>query len=317
MSTGPAPSRPHRSEEAAHTALTERAGVVVLHPSADRLRPLTRWQPGAYPTVTAVVPARNEALNLPHVLPLLDQLVDEIVLVDGRSTDETVAVAQLLVADVRIVHQTGNGKGDALRAGFAVATGDIVVTVDADGSTCPTEIPAFVGLLLAGADYVKGSRFLHGGGSEDISTFRRIGNSFLVTLARLMHGGRYSDLCYGYNAFWRRCLDDLCLTGDGFEIETIMNVRALRAGLDVREVPSFERVRRHGESNLRAVSDGTRVLKALFRELWVPRARPRFRRPWRPSAAQPRGYLPPFAFRAVATGGAIGDELIVENRPEL
>jgi glycosyltransferase involved in cell wall biosynthesis len=317
MSTGPAPSRPHRSEEAAHTAPGERAAVVVLHPNADRLRALTRWQPGAYPTVTAVVPTRNEALNLPHVLPLLDQLVDEIVLVDGRSTDETVAVAEMLVADVRIVHQVGNGKGDALRAGFAVATGDIIVTVDADGSTCPTEIPAFIGLLLAGADYVKGSRFLHGGGSEDISVFRRIGNSFLVTLARLLHGGRYSDLCYGYNAFWRRCLDDLRLTGDGFEIETIMNVRALRAGLDVREVPSFERVRRHGESNLRAVSDGLRVLRALIRELSVPRARPRFRRPWRPSAARPRGYLPPFAFGAVAMGGAIGDELIVENRPEL
>lgn len=256
-------------------------------------------------------------MNLPHVLPLLDQLVDEIVLVDGSSTDDTVAVARLLVADIQVVHQVGTGKGDALRAGFAVATGDIVVTVDADGSTCPTEIPAFVGLLLAGADYVKGSRFLHGGGSEDISAFRRIGNSFLVSLARLMHGGRYSDLCYGYNAFWRRCLDDLRLTGDGFEIETIMNVRALRAGLDVREVPSYERRRRHGESNLRAVSDGLRVLRALVRELEVPRARPRFRRPWRRSAARPEAYLPAFAFRAVAPGGAIGDELIVENRPEL
>jgi glycosyltransferase involved in cell wall biosynthesis len=255
-------------------------------------------------------------MNLPHVLPLLDQLVDEIVLVDGSSTDDTVAVARLLVADVRIVHQTGTGKGDALRAGFAVATGDIVVTVDADGSTCPTEIPAFVGLLLAGADYVKGSRFLHGGGSEDISAFRRAGNSFLVALARLMHGGRYSDLCYGYNAFWRRCLDDLRLTGDGFEIETIMNVRALRAGLDVREVPSYERRRRHGESNLRAVSDGLRVLRALVRELGAPRARPRFRRPWRPTAIRPEAYLPPFAFRAVA-GGPMGAELIVENRPEL
>jgi hypothetical protein len=104
-----------------------------------------------------------------------------------------------------------------------------------------------------------------------MSTFRRLGNGGLVALTRALHGGRYSDLCYGYNAFWRHCLDDLRLTGDGFEIETIMNIRALRAGLDVREVPSFEKSRLHGQSNLRAVADGLRVLSAIFAELRFPR----------------------------------------------
>ncbi len=241
------------------------------HVSRVELVPAPTQVDPAYPTVTAVVPTRNEARNLPYVLPDLDRFVDEIVLVDGNSTDGTVEVARELVPEITIVGQPSTGKGDALRAGFAAATGDIIVMLDADGSTNPTEIPIFVGALLAGADFAKGTRFVHGAGSDDMSTFRRLGNGGLVALTRALHGGRYSDLCYGYNAFWRHCLDDLRLTGDGFEIETIMNIRALRAGLDVREVPSFEKSRLHGQSNLRAVADGLRVLSAIFAELRFPR----------------------------------------------
>lgn len=261
--------------------------VVADQTQSERLfRSRNGGAPRRHPTVTAVVPALNEAANLPHVLPELAVHVDEIVLVDGRSSDATVAVALMLVPGIRVVAQPGKGKGDALRAGFFAATGDIVVTFDADGSADPAEIPAFVGVLLAGADYAKGTRFVHGAGTEDMSLFRRLGNAGLVRLTRLLHGGRYSDLCYGYNAFWRRSLAELSLVGDGFEIETIMNIRALRAGLDVREVPSFERVRRHGQSNLRAVSDGFRVLMAIVCELRFPRAAPRFRRrSWRPVPA--------------------------------
>jgi glycosyltransferase involved in cell wall biosynthesis len=265
--------------------------------------------------VTAVVPARNEALNLPHVLPPLARLVDEVILVDGHSTDDTAAVARALVPGIRVILQGGSGKGDALRAGFALATGDIIVTIDADGSTCPSEIPAFIGVLLAGADYAKGTRFAQGAGSADLSLFRRVGNRVLVTLARLLHGGRFSDLCYGYNAFWTRCLEDLRLSGDGFEIETVMNVRALRSGLDVREVPSFERARRYGESNLNALFDGGRVLRALIRELGFKRRHPRVRMPWSPMrSSRDRDTPPPESVRLqLEPRGAIGPPLIVEK----
>ncbi len=138
--------------------------------------------------------------------------------------------------------------------------------LDADGSTDPGEIPSFVGALLAGADFAKGSRFAEGGGTADMSHLRRFGNWGFTTLVKVLFGGNYSDLCYGYNAFWRRVLPTLALDGDGFEIETIMNVRALRAGLRVAEVPSFEAERIHGESNLRTFPDGWRVLKAIGRE---------------------------------------------------
>jgi glycosyltransferase involved in cell wall biosynthesis len=216
--------------------------------------------------VSVVVPALNEAENLPHVLPRIPEWVDEVLLVDGHSTDSTAEVARKFCPRVRIVVQEGRGKGAALRSGFAAATGDIIVMLDADGSTDPAEIPAFIGPLLAGAHFVKGSRFIQGGGTSDMSVMRRLGNWTFVTFVQCFHGGRFSDLCYGYNAFWAHVLPLLALDGDGFEIETIMNVRALRAGLKVVEVPSFEAPRIHGVSRLRTIPDGWRVLKALWRE---------------------------------------------------
>lgn len=216
--------------------------------------------------VSVVIPALNEAPNLVHVLPRIPPWVHEVLLVDGHSSDATVAVARSLRPDIRIVPQEGYGKGAALRTGFAAASGAIIVMLDADGSTDPAEMPAFLDPLLAGADFVKGSRFLPGGGSADLTLHRRLGHQALLLLVRLIFGGHYSDLCYGYNAFWAAVLPRLNLDADGFEIETLMNVRALRAGLKVVESPSFETRRVHGQSHLRAIPDGWRVLKTILRE---------------------------------------------------
>jgi glycosyltransferase involved in cell wall biosynthesis len=218
------------------------------------------------PTVSVVIPTKNEAKNLPHVLPRVPHWVHEVLIVDGHSTDGTVEVARRLRSDVRIIQQTGKGKGDALRCGFAAATGDIIVMLDADGSTDPAEIPVFCAALRAGADFVKGSRFLQGGGTSDMEFHRKMGNLGFVLLVRMLFGGNFSDLCYGYSAFWRRVLPQLCIDCDGFEVETLMNVRALRAGLKIAEVPSFEAMRIYGTSNLRAIPDGLRVLRTIVTE---------------------------------------------------
>src|SRR5579871_2108700 len=90
-------------------------------------------------SVSVVIPALNEAANLPHVLTRIPTFVDEVVLVDGRSIDDTVEVARRLRPDIRVVVQDGHGKGNALACGFAAATGDIIVMLDADGSTDPDE----------------------------------------------------------------------------------------------------------------------------------------------------------------------------------
>ena len=218
------------------------------------------------PTVSVVIPARNEAANLPHVFSTLPRWVDEIIVVDGHSTDDTAAVTRALCPQAKVIAQSGIGKGDALRAGFAAATSDIIVTIDADGSTDGTEIIQFVGALLVGADFAKGSRFSGSGRSDDITGVRRCGNRMLNVLVNRMFGTQFTDLCYGYNAFWAHHLDTLQLNCAGFEIEALMNIRAAKAGLKIHEVPSHERRRIFGASNLNAFRDGWRVLKVIVRE---------------------------------------------------
>ena len=217
-------------------------------------------------TVSAVIPTLNEAANLPHVFARLPEIVDEVLVVDGHSTDDTIAVAHRLRPDVRVVVQGGSGKGNALRCGFEAARGDIIVMLDADGSTDPAEIPRFLAPLLAGADFAKGSRFAGGGASADITPIRRLGNSFLNGVVNVLFGTSYTDLCYGYNAFWARALSAINVDCDGFEVETLINVRVAKAGLKVVEVPSVERERLHGESKLNPVRDGLRVLRTIVRE---------------------------------------------------
>jgi glycosyltransferase involved in cell wall biosynthesis len=220
------------------------------------------------PSVSVVIPAKNEARNLSHVFASIPLWVDEVVLVDGGSVDDTVAVARELRPGVKIVEQQGRGKGDALQAGFAACKGDIIVMMDADGSTDGMEIPRFIAALVTGADFAKGSRFASGGDSDDITFTRHLGNRILSGLVNRLFGTRYTDLCYGYNAFWAQHLSKLELDCDGFEIETVMNVRAAKAGLRVQEVPSHEHSRLHGESNLHVTRDGIRIAKFILRE-WL------------------------------------------------
>ena len=264
---------------------------------AQQSRPAARPHPtrSPFPAVSVVVPARNEARNLEIVLPAIAAVrpaVHEIIVVDGNSTDGSLETARRVLPWVRTVSQTRKGKGNAMACGFAAATGDVIVMFDADGSADPAEIPAFVAALVAGADFAKGSRFTEGGGSDDITALRRTGNAGLNGTANALFGTSYTDLCYGYNAFWADLLPVLDLPatdlpapadgmiwGDGFEIETVLNCRVAAAGLKITEVPSVERLRVFGDSNLRTFADGTRVLRTLLAEYRRANRRSPVRRP--------------------------------------
>jgi glycosyltransferase involved in cell wall biosynthesis len=236
--------------------------------------------PDSATTTSIVIPTLNEARNLPAVVAALPAIDAQIVVVDGGSTDDTLAVAARLLPEALIIQQTRRGKGNALACAFEVCTGDVIVMIDADGSTDPCEIPAFLAAIEAGADFAKGSRFREGGHSDDITPIRRLGNLFLNTLVNLLFGSRFTDLCYGFNAFRRELLPVMNLPrsdapapangariwGDGFEIETLINVRVARSRCTVVEVPSIEKPRMYGESNLDAVQDGLRVLRTIARE---------------------------------------------------
>src|SRR5918992_2535433 len=214
--------------------------------------------------VSVVIPSKNEARTIGWVLERLPDFVSEVIVVDA-STDDTVAVAKATRPDVRIVGQERPGKGAALRAGFAAASGEFVVMLDADGSMDPAEIGRFIDRLQNDCDFVKGSRFAFGGGTTDMGFVRRIGNAALRSLVNVLYGQDFTDLCYGFCAFRRGGLGSLELKADGFEIETEIVVRATKAGLRIGEVPSFEAPRRHGDSNLNTWRDGRRVLQTLLR----------------------------------------------------
>jgi glycosyltransferase involved in cell wall biosynthesis len=218
------------------------------------------------PTVSVVIPTLNEAGNLPYVLNTVPRWVDEVIIVDGRSLDDTARVAKVLRPDARIVHETRAGKGAALRAGLDAARGEILVIMDADGSMDGADIELFRDQLLGGADYVKGSRFMDGGGSTDITRLRRFGDAGICGLIRVFFGARYTDGTYGFKALWARKLDAVRPDTDGFEVELLLDIRAHRAGLRIAEVPCFETNRIHGASNLNALSDGLRCLRVILKE---------------------------------------------------
>lgn len=174
------------------------------------------------PRITALVCALNEEANLRHVLPKIPDWVDEVLLIDGHSADRTVDVAKDLWPDIKILYQPGRGKGDALKHGIKNAVGDIIVTLDADGSTDPAEMSKFIEPLLDGYDFAKGSRFLNG--RPEIPPHRRFGNWLLITTANILHGTKYTDICSGYNAFWKKAMEKAGLSSDGFQIICAANV---------------------------------------------------------------------------------------------
>jgi glycosyltransferase involved in cell wall biosynthesis len=227
------------------------------------------WQigEGTAPRISVLICTMNEAANLPHVLPYIPDWVSEVVLVDGHSGDDTVATAQRLRPGVRCFYQPGRGKGDALRYGLAQATGDIVVTLDADGATDPEEMPRFVRPLLSGCDFVKGSRFALGV-PEGKARHRILGNLVITATFNILFRRRYTDLCSGYNAFWREPVAGALSswTEDGFENEPFINARVARRGLRVREVGYLERARLSGEVKERSWRQGVKAIKSILRE---------------------------------------------------
>lgn len=261
------PSAGHRRGERVvdrHRSPTRSRSTTLVRPSVVGAAP-GRTTRRADPAVSVVIPTLNEATNLPHVLPLVSERY-EVLIVDGGSVDDTVAVARRLRPDATVLRQPGRGKGDALCAGLRAASGDIIVTLDADGSQKASEIDGFVRALVAGADFAKGSRLIPGGGSADFTRLRALGNRMLGMAANVIHGTAYTDLTYGFNAFWRHCVPHIVNEARGFEGETIMCIRAARAGLRITEVPCYEERRIFGESNLSTFRDGWRILCLLVRE---------------------------------------------------
>lgn len=216
------------------------------------------------PKISVIICTLNEEASLPHVLPKIPLFVSEVILVDGHSVDNTVATAKRLRPDIYVLYQPGKGKPDALLHGFKHATGDIIVTIDADGQTNPEDMPKFIEHLLRGYQFVKGSRFLNSQ-PRGMPIHRRFGNWAFVTLTNLLYGTRYTDLCSGYNAFWRETLQQLQLPPH-FSNDVLIHIRAAKLGLRCIEVPHSDHGRIGGSSKAPALREGYRILKVILQE---------------------------------------------------
>ncbi len=216
--------------------------------------------------VSIVIPTLNEEMNIGEVIRgVKHQLSDysyEIIVVDGHSSDGTVRVARRLGA--RILYDN-HGKGSALIKGLSSAKGNILVSMDADLSHEPRELRLLIDAIDIGYDLCTGSRFLIGGGSEDIPPLRVIGNKFFVFLVNVIFHANYTDMCYGYRSFRKSALKKLDLKEKGFGIETEINIKAVKKGLKVIEIPSTEKKRASGTGKLTTFGDGYVILKTILK----------------------------------------------------
>jgi glycosyltransferase involved in cell wall biosynthesis len=253
------------------------ASGVALALTGHRTRPSSlRERLGPY-SVSLIIPARNEAKGLREVLgEAIPDFIDEVIVVDGHSVDRTPEVVAAVCPRARIIVQPGRGKGDAIKTGLAVAQGDIVVTMDGDGSHRLSDIHPMVDKLLDGYDFVKGSRALPGADSDDFTAWRSAGNWALTAFTRWLFGADWTDITYGFNAYWRQIMLDDARLSSGFQFEIQTAIRASRGGLAVSEIACFERRRVWGTSKLSPVSDGWNILKAILAEA-APRRRVHFR----------------------------------------
>jgi glycosyltransferase involved in cell wall biosynthesis len=220
--------------------------------------------------ISFVIPTLNEEGNMAQLLDGIRKEAArlgadyEMLVVDGHSADRTVEIARRHGA--RVVYDS-LGKGSALRAGFREARGDIILSIDADLSHHPKEIGMLVDCIAAGYDIAMGSRFMQGGGTEDMEWYRKLGNRFFVLLTNALYCSNYSDMCYGYRAMRQPALKRMHLSTNGFGIEAEISIEAAKRGLKTVEVPSFEKKRNSGTGKLKTFRDGLDIFRIVVGKL--------------------------------------------------
>jgi glycosyltransferase involved in cell wall biosynthesis len=219
--------------------------------------------------ISVIIPAFNEEKSIGLVIEETTQALDslnvpyEIIVVDDGSTDHTSREASKYKTTV-ITYPQNRGKGHALRQGFERAQGEIIVTVDSDGTHRPKEIPDLVEPLFNGTDIVAGSRFL-GRDSGSTTQLHRVGNHIFNTTITALTGKRITDSQTGFRAIKKNVLDKMQLTSTGFEIESEITVKGLKNGFKFQEKPITTQKRRYNLSRVKILRDGQRILKTIIK----------------------------------------------------
>lgn len=219
--------------------------------------------------VSLIIPTMNEEGAIGRVLAEVPKrIVDEIIVIDGHSKDNTVAEAkeQLRKGKDKFILQKQKGFGNALLEAFKKASGDLIIIMDGDGSQNPKDIPRFLKKIKEGYTYVMGSRYGRGGRSDDDTIIRLIGNRAFTFLTNLIHGTKVSDSLYLFIAINAKDVKRLKLSSPGIEICVEIPIKAHRAGLKFAEIPVVERTRYAGESKVNAFWSGLSILKMILRK---------------------------------------------------
>jgi glycosyltransferase involved in cell wall biosynthesis len=235
-------------------------------------------------TICLLIPIRNELKSLEDLRPYIE-VADEVIFVDGNSTDGSVEFIQANFPTAKIVSQNGaRGKGHAIALGLLEVRSEYVMQVDADFPISTKEILEIKALLTSdkSIDLIKPSRHLPTGGSADLTAIRRIGAKTLASIARLLFRVPWTEVCY---AMWTIRTSKIHLLeierllsrrntiffnqlnyALSFEFDQYCFLKFLKAGCKILEIPTFELARKHGHSSLNAVVDGSRTLMVLLVE---------------------------------------------------
>lgn len=216
--------------------------------------------------VSLIIPTLNEEKNLRLIFPRIPSWIDQVIVVDGYSQDRTTDVASQYGAKVLL---SSGKKGEALRLGMSEASHEIVITMDGDGSQLPEELPRFIQGIESGYNVVFGSRFLKGGGSEDLTPIRRLGNGFFRLIVNLFWKTNYSEVCYGFMAFRKEVIPLLKLKAKSFDIEVEIKIQAAKHNLKILQIPSFEKKRAFGKGKLKTLRDGWIIFSRIMKEFFL------------------------------------------------
>ena len=217
--------------------------------------------------VTVIIPTRNEEGCIGSLIrEIPKKYVDEIVVIDGHSTDNTREEAKGADTKTKVFLQRGWGYGGAVQQGAKHARGDILILMDADGSMNPNAIPQLLKKADEGYEYVMGSRYINGSKSEDDTIIRYIGNKFFTWLTNIIHKTNVTDSLYTYNAIPKKSFLKIKAKSKGFEYCTEILVRAKMAGLKFAEVPAPERARSCGKTKVNAFWHGLKILTMILRK---------------------------------------------------
>lgn len=221
--------------------------------------------------VSILIPAYNESDNLALVLEDITHFMYklaphyEVIVIDDGSTDNTAEIANIYAVKI-IRHTVNQGKGVALQTAIKAARGDIIITMDADGSHQAKDLNKFIQLLVKNEelDAVIGSRFLKPNGRKSTTKFNILGNRIFNVLISLFTGKKVTDSQSGFRAFRKDAAQEIDLESRGFDVETELTIKSLRKGMVV-EIPIDNKERSMGQSRLKPIKDGLKILKSILK----------------------------------------------------